>query len=753
MKHPIRILFITAAIVFRLATASGQTWDLAGNFSETNNPNGAWSYGQIGFTVLPALWNDAGQGFVFWCPLDTQTPVVGINQNAITQAGIPPGTATLECDFASPDARWTAPSPGSYNIQIHIGGTTSRDSLGIGNANVTNAGVAINGIAQSPNNFVNNIKTWTFSNLPLNAGDTVDAFVTKQYGSGNTATIFTVAAVAGTPPPSTNYYVDWLKVAGGGGTSTGGVYTATVTFGQADAGGSISGGGYTATFGFWSLLGQGAPALIPTVPIITSQPQSLFVNNGSPAAFNVSVSGTPPFYYQWQKNGVNLNDGGNISGSAIASLALSTTSTNDAGSYSVIIWNNYGNVTNSSVAKLTLILPTSLILPTYSVTDLGSLGGSSSYAYGINDSGQVVGYSLTAGNALDHAFLYSGGTMNDLGTLGGNFSYAYGINNSGQVVGVAATAGNAAYHAFLYSGGTMNDLGTLGGGASYAYGINNGGKVVGYSLTLSNFYHAFLYGGGTMNDLGTLGGGDSYAYGINDSGQVVGDSLTAGNALDHAFFYSGGTMNDLGTFGGNSSYAYGINNSGQVVGYADTAGDAADHAFLYSGGPLVDSGTLGGSDSDAYGINDSGQVVGYAATAGNVNHAFLYSGGVMNDLNNLINTNTLGAYLYEALGINDSGQIIANGNNNNNYHAYLLTPNETNVHPRVQAAKASGGNFQFSWNTVNTYPAVGYQVQYTTNLVSPNWLNLGGILTAAPLSATDTISTNAQRFYRVLLVQ
>jgi PKD repeat protein len=92
------------------------------------------------------------------------------------------------------------------------------------------------------------------------------------------------------------YSVDWFKVAGGGGTSTGGVYTVSGTFGQQDASGSISGGGYTVTFGFWSLLGQGAPALIPTVPIITSQPQSLFVTNGYPAAFNVAVSGTPPFF-------------------------------------------------------------------------------------------------------------------------------------------------------------------------------------------------------------------------------------------------------------------------------------------------------------------------------------------------------------------------------------------------------------------------------------------------------------------------
>ena len=90
----------------------------------------------------------------------------------------------------------------------------------------------------------------------------------------------------------------------------------------------------------------------------------------------------------------------------------------------------------------------------YTLTDLGTLGGLTSSAYGINDDGQVVGDSYTSGG-YDHAFLYSGGTMHDLGTLGGIESQAYGINNSGQVVGCSMTSGNTATHAFLYSGGAM----------------------------------------------------------------------------------------------------------------------------------------------------------------------------------------------------------------------------------------------------------------------------------------------------------
>ena len=56
---------------------------------------------------------------------------------------------------------------------------------------------------------------------------------------------------------------------------------------------------------------------------------------------------------------------------------------------------------------------------------------------------------------------------------------------------------------------------------------------------------------------------------------------------------------------------------------------------------------------------------------------------------------------------------------------------------------------------MNTYPPVGYQVQYTANIASTNWIDLGGVLTGADptISTTDTTPTDARRFYRVLLVQ
>ncbi len=168
------------------------------------------------------------------------------------------------------------------------------------------------------------------------------------------------------------------------------------------------------------------------------------------------------------------------------------------------------------------------------MTDLGCGDG-----FGINASGQVTG-DVQLDNGNTHAFLYSNGTMISLGTLGGSLSYATGINANGQVVGGSTyTSDSLNDHAFLYSHGKMIDLGTLGGSVSLANGISSNGQVVGDADIGGSIYHAFLYSNGAMTDLNTLidpasGWMLSNATAINDSGQIVGEGINP-QGQQHAF--------------------------------------------------------------------------------------------------------------------------------------------------------------------------------------------------------------------------
>lgn len=142
----------------------------------------------------------------------------------------------------------------------------------------------------------------------------------------------------------------------------------------------------------------------------------------------------------------------------------------------------------------------------FAVSNLGTLGGTLSEAQDINEAGRVVGYARTL-SSIVHAFVYTDkdgdgtsdfGEMVDLGTLGGATSRAYGINEMGQVVGFADTASGDT-HAFLYTdtnGDGVSDPGEMVDlGAGDAQAINDAGQVVGFTQTASGAAHATLWKG------------------------------------------------------------------------------------------------------------------------------------------------------------------------------------------------------------------------------------------------------------------
>jgi probable HAF family extracellular repeat protein len=314
----------------------------------------------------------------------------------------------------------------------------------------------------------------------------------------------------------------------------------------------------------------------------------------------------------------------------------------------------------------------------YSITGLGSLGGSSAVGYKINNSGTVAGWAQTA-SGDQHSFVANGGGIQDLSPLLGSDAVASGINASGVVVGTSYVNGQA--HGTIWTASGSTDLGA----GIFATGVNDAGVIIGGNG------HAFLFSNGAYQDLGVLqAGGWSSASGINQSGAVVGDA-SVGSGFHGFKWTTAAGMLPVGDLGGANSHASGVNNAGAVVGTA-TLASGYEHAFLAIGAGVTDLGTLGGGSSYAYSINDSGTVVGYSWLAsGQDPHAFVYANGIMLDLNSLLSSGS-GWELTEAYGINDAGQITGSGLFHGQVSAFRLDPNRADPNtadPNKSAIQAS----------------------------------------------------------------
>jgi probable HAF family extracellular repeat protein len=250
-----------------------------------------------------------------------------------------------------------------------------------------------------------------------------------------------------------------------------------------------------------------------------------------------------------------------------------------------------------------------------------------SFASALNDRRTVVGHAIARppnSTGDTHAVRWQPDTgLIDLGTLGGSVSSAYDVNNRDEVVGEATSLDDAHTRAVLWDArGRIHDLGTLGGDYSRADKINDRGQVVGISMNAQRQNRVFMWAARTgMVDL-NFPDGRVTINGFNDSGEIVGGLVAQakGNPMPFKWTREAGVI-ELDLLGGTYGTATAINDEGEIVGWIY---DGATRPVRWTGDHGVRLPRLAARDEDypldesyslPFAINNRGFIVGRDTTA------------------------------------------------------------------------------------------------------------------------------------------
>lgn len=398
--------------------------------------------------------------------------------------------------------------------------------------------------------------------------------------------------------------------------------------------------------------------------------------------------------------------------------------------------------TLKNVAKGTQALVDNGPLYRYQAIDLGSLSADSNgavVAISINDFGQIAGRydtdaTFTIGTTVQNTrqgFVWENGVQTALTSTGvkigqSTLGSADGatvtllrpnistISNSGVIVGIADEGFNAQNpqeldidRALVWQKQgsnynlTINDFSGPTGLESYFFDTNNTNQNAGRQIFNTQYIEPIYWENGVVTGLPTLGGNGGTARGINNKGQLVGSVDTDGkidtnrSAINTAALWQKDNqgvykLTDFGTFGAEQAVLRDINDAGQIIGSTSSGSgaNATSTPFVLREGEFTALGSLGGKTGSVNGINEFGQVVGASQIASGTNHAYVWIGGVLADLNNLVSNpltyNQLGVTLTNAASVNNFGDIVATGT-----YTYKDSAGKTQTGTRSYLLKAS----------------------------------------------------------------
>ena len=339
------------------------------------------------------------------------------------------------------------------------------------------------------------------------------------------------------------------------------------------------------------------------------------------------------------------------------------------------------------------------------IKDLGNLGGDDQYAanvehlaMGINNQGQVVGWSITPTQIFREeprnflqAFVSApnGGALTNLQKvtifeqgipstrIQETFSQATAINDAGVVVFNAERFGSM--RTALYSSPSYI-YGYPTAGFARANDINNHGQIVGEQLFSPVAFISSTEGAyrEIRDDQGNPIA--DRATGINDSGQVSLSGFSQEKSKAMIWSESVGAKL-IATSPDFSAATVGINNSGQILGFEyamQNAPELFNVGFVTdpNGGKVNYLDTFGGSFNEVMGLNNLGQVVGRAQDESGVYHAYVTGPAGQSLINLGFEKDILNSGWSDirVAAINDFGQIAGTGNHNGITRPFLLSP-------------------------------------------------------------------------------
>jgi uncharacterized repeat protein (TIGR03803 family) len=356
-------------------------------------------------------------------------------------------------------------------------------------------------------------------------------------------------------------------------------------------------------------------------PQITSQPTSQAVFTGANVRFSVVVLGGSPLSYQWFRNGTNLVDAGNVSGSAMRTASLSGVIPADAAGYSVVISNNLGAVT-SSIASLTVTssAPFITLQPT-----------NQSPAPGVN-----VTFVVTAlGNLpLTYQWQENGTNLTDGGNVSGTATSVLGFSN-------AIETNNGTYAVVV-----SNALGSVTSASAALTVVPS--SAAGTRLATLHWFNSTSGGGGwPPNGLVQATNGDLYGttqFGRSNSPSGLGTvfRIDTNGTFTSLVSFAGasGSVPQAALAQGSDGFLYGTtrfggtNQLGNV--FRMTSDGAVSNLYSFSGdidGSYPVAPVLPAKDGNIYGTTPAGGLYGYGnvfriTPQGGFTNLYSFTGGI-----------------------------------------------------------------------------------------------------------------------------